>query len=179
MRKVTFIFGLLAGAIVSALSVIIMVLCETGAINFDHGDFITYGSMVIALAMIFFGIKSYRDNYQNGVLKFTKGLQIGMLISLVASLLYVATWEAFYQIQPEVYASFMNKYADHQVNKMKEKGASLAEIDETMKAMAGMKERLKNPVIRFGMTLMELLPVGIIITLISAAVLRRREFLPA
>ena len=61
MRKVTLSFGLLAGVIVSVLSVIVFALCENGAINFDSGDFITYGSMVIALAMVFFGIKSYRD----------------------------------------------------------------------------------------------------------------------
>src|SRR5574341_1405466 len=179
MRKVTLTFGFLAGVIVSVLAVIILTLCENGAINFDNGDFLTYGSMVIALAMVFFGIKSYRDNYQNGAIKFTKGLQVGMLISLVASLMYVATWEAFYQIQPDVFASFMDKYADHQINKMKEKGALPAVIDQKVKEMADMKAMYKNPLSRIGMTLFLILPVGIIITLISAAVLRRKEFLPA
>src|SRR5574341_2222662 len=120
MRKVTLTFGLLAGVIVSVFMVIIMGLCENGKINLDKSDFIGYGSMVVALSMIFFGIKSYRDNYQNGAIKFWKGLQVGMLITLVASLMYVATWEAFYQIQPDVFASFMDKYAAHQVNQMKE-----------------------------------------------------------
>jgi hypothetical protein len=179
MRKVTLTFGLLAGVIVSVLSVVVFTLCENGAINFDSGDFITYGSMVIALAMVFFGIKSYRDNYQNGVIKFTKGLQVGTLISLVASLLYVGTWEAFCRIQPEVFASFMDKYADHQVNKMRGKDASSAEIDEKIKEMANLKAMYQNPLSRIGITLFLILPVGIIITVISAAVLKRREFLPA
>ncbi len=91
MRKVVITFGVLAGAIVSIFSIFIMDLCKRGAITFDNSDFIGYGSMVIALSIIFFGIKSYRDNYQNGAIKFTKGLQVGMLISLVASLMYVAT----------------------------------------------------------------------------------------
>ncbi|MGH7456054.1 MAG: DUF4199 domain-containing protein [bacterium] len=180
MRKVTLIFGLLAGAIISVVMVVAMVMWEKGTMTCDNSnDLVGYASMVIALSMVFFGIKSYRDNYQNGAIKFTKGLQVGLLISLVASLMYVATWETYYQIRPDAYASFVDQYADHHVNKMKENGASPAEIDEKIKEMADMKEMIKNPVLRFGMTLMELFPVGIIITLISAAVLRKKEFLPA
>ncbi len=74
--------------------------------------------------MIFFGIKSYRDNCQNGAIKFVKALQVGMLITLVASLMYATALEAYFQIKPEILTSFMDKYADHQINKMKEKGAS-------------------------------------------------------
>jgi len=178
MRKVTLVFGLLAGAIVSVFMVIIMKLCENGTINFDNSDLIGYGSMVIALSMIFFGIKSYRDNYQNGTTKFGSGLQVGMLITLVASLLYAATGETIYQIDPEGQAAFMDKYADHYINKLKESGASPAEIEHKVKEMANLKEMNKNPLIRFGIALAIILPVGIIITLISAAVLRRKEFLP-
>ncbi len=179
MRKVTLTFGLLAGVIVSVFMVIIMGLCENGTINFDNGDVIGYGSMVIALSMIFFGIKSYRDNYQNGAIKFGKGLQVGMLITLVAALIYAAAGEAYYQTNPEAQAALMDKYADHHINKMKERGALPAEIDQKVKEMADLKEMHKNPAIRFGMTLAIILPVGIVVTLISAAVLRRKEFLPA
>jgi ABC-type sugar transport system permease subunit len=179
MRKVTLIFGLLAGVIVSVFMVIIMKLCENGTISFDNSDFIGYGSMVIALSMIFFGIKSYRDNFQNGAIKFGKGLQVGMLITLVASLLYAAAGETYYQIDPEGQAAVMDKYANHHINKMKEQGASPAEIEQKVKEMAGMKEMYKNPLLRFGMTLAIILPVGVVVALLSAAVLRRKEFLPA
>ncbi len=180
MRKVTFIFGLLAGIIISGFMVVAMVMWEKGTMTFNNtNDLFGYAVIVLALSMVFFGIKSYRDNYQNGAIKFTKGLQVGLLISLVASLMYVATWETYYQIRPEGYVSFVDQYCDHQVNKMKENGASSAEIDEKIKEMADMKEMIKNPVLRFGMALMELFPFGIIVTLISAAVLRKKEILPA
>jgi hypothetical protein len=179
MRKVTLTFGLLAGVIVSVFMVIIMGLCESGTINFDNSDFIGYGSMVIALSMIFFGIKSYRDNYLNGAIKFGKGFQVGMLITLVASLIYAAAGEAYYQIDPDSQAVLMDKYANHHLNKLKEKGASPAEIEQKVKEMADLKEMNKNPVIRFGIALAIILPVGIIITLISAALLRKKDFLPA
>ena len=179
MRKVILIFGLLAGVIVSIFLVIIMALCENDTINLDNSDLIGYGSMVIALSMIFFGVKSYRDNYQNGAIKFGKALQVGLLITLVASLIYAAVGEAYYQTSPESQLALMDKYADHHINKMKEEGAPSAEIDQKAKEMAGLKEMYKNPLIRFGMTLAIILPVGIVITLISAAILRKKEFLPA
>lgn len=179
MRKVTFTFGLLSGAIVSVFLFIIMGLCENGTITFDNSEFIGYGSMVIALSMIFFGIKSYRDNYLNGAIKFGKGLQVGLLIALVASLIYAAAGETFYQIDPAGQAALTSKYADYQINKMKEGGASPAAIEQKAKETASMMEMYKNPLLRFVMTLAIILPVGIIITLISAAVLRKKEFLPA
>jgi hypothetical protein len=179
MRKIALTFGALAGVIVAVFSFIIIGLCKNGKISFDNGDFIGYGSMVIALSMIFFGIKSYRDNFQNGAIKLGKGLQVGMLITLVASLIYVLAGEAYYQIDPETNTTMMDKYADYHINKMREKGASPETIAQKSKELADMKEMYKNPLLRFGMTLALILPVGVIITLISAAVLRRKEFLPA
>lgn len=179
MRKVTLIFGLLAGVIVSVFMVIIMGLCESGRISLDKSDFIGYGSMVIALSMIFFGIKSYRDNYLNGAIKFGTGFQVGMLITLVASLIYAVAGETYYQIDPEGQAAFMDKYADHHINKLKENGATPAAIEQKVKEMADLKEMNKNAVIRFVMAVVIILPVGIVITLIGAAVLRRKAFLSA
>lgn len=179
MRKITLTFGLLAGIIVSVFMVITVKLCETGAINFDNSDFIGYGSMVIALSMIFFGIKSYRDNYRNGAITFSKALHVGMLITLVAALIYAVAGETYYQIDPEGQAVMMEKYADHHINKMKANGAATAEIEQKIKEMTDLKEMNRNPVVRFGITLAIILPVGIIITLLSAAVLRKKDFLPA
>src|SRR6266540_2514724 len=175
MRKVTLTFGLLAGAIISVFLVIGMALWEkTGKIT--TSELIGYATMVIALSMIFFGIKSYRDNYQKGAINFWKGFQVGLLIALIASLMYAITWETYMQARPASAAAFLDYYAECQVIKMKEKGASAAEIDQKDKKF---KRMYGNPAIRFGITLMEILPVGIIITLISAAVLRKKEFLPA
>lgn len=179
MQKVTIIFGLLAGVIVSVFMVIIMALCENGTINPDNSNFIGYGSMVIALSMIFFGIKSYRDNFLNGAIRFGKGFQVGMLITLVASLIYAVAGETYYQINPASQVAVMDKYAAYHLNKMKEQNASPADIDQKAKEMAELKELYQNPAIRFGMTLAIILPVGIVITLISAAVLKKRRFLPA
>src|SRR5262245_36447080 len=172
MRKVTLIFGLLAGAIISVLLLVGIAIWEkTGKIT--ASELFGYATMVIALAMIFFGIKSYRDNYQNGVIRFWKGIQVGLLIASIASLMYAITWETYLHVRPAGYQGFIDYYVECQINKKKEKGASAAEIDQEVRKMDGVRKIYSNPATRFGMTLMEILPVGIIITLISAAILRK------
>lgn len=178
MRKVTLTFGLIAGAIISVFLVIGFALWENSR-KMINSELIGYAIMVIALSMVFFGIKSYRDNYQKGAINFWKGFQVGLLITLIASLMYAITWETYLQSRPASYQAFVDYYIECQINKKKEKGASAAEVDQMVKSMDDFKRLYRNPAIRFGMTLMEILPVGIIITLISAAVLRKKEFLPA
>ncbi|MCI0664404.1 MAG: DUF4199 domain-containing protein [Acidobacteria bacterium] len=179
MRKVTLIFGLLAGVIISMFMILGFVLYETDVMTTYFSELVGYATMVIALSMVFFGIKSYRDNYQNGAIRFWKGFQVGLLISLIASLMYALTWETYMQSRPASAASFMEKYKESVINKMKEKGASAEKIDQEIKSIEIWMQRYQNPLIRFGITIMEILPVGIIITLISAALLRKKELLPA
>ena len=178
MRKVTLIFGLLAGAIVSAFMVISLAIFEKTGKAFDNA-LVGYATMVIALSMVFFGIKSYRDNYQSGAIRFWKGFQVGLFITLIASLMYVITWETYLQVRPGNAAAFIDYYIECQIDKKRQKGVSAAELDLEVKKGEDIKRMYRNPAIRFGMTLMEIMPVGIIITLISAAVLRKKEFLPA
>lgn len=172
MKKTILIYGFIAGFIVGALMLATMPLWNSGVLNFDNGALVGYTTMVIALSVIFFGVKSYRDNHSGGAITFWKAVQIGMLITTIASVMYALSWEVSYDMI--IADDFMQKMTDHYVAKMKAKGASA----EEMKSMESYFEWYKNPVIRFGMTLMEILPVGIVITLLSAGLLRRKEFLP-
>jgi hypothetical protein len=179
MRKVVLTFGLISGGIISTFLLIGMHLWSKGLLNFDTSELVGYSSMIIALSMVFFGIKSYRDNYLSGSIKFLKGLQVGLLISLVASLIYASSWEVYYQTNEEVRNSFMDRYVEHSITKMKNAGATESEVEEKIEQMNTMKELYKNPIVRFGFTMLELLPVGILISLISAGILRKRAVLPA
>lgn len=179
MRKVILTFGLLAGAIISTFMIVGIVLWEKGATSLYFSEYIGYGTMVIALSMIFFGIKSYRDNYLQGAIGFWKGFQVGLLISLIASLMYAITWETYTQARPNLSNSLMEKYTANVINKMKEKSAPADKIDQQIKNMETMAKMYRNPMFRFGITIIEILPVGIIISLISAALLRKKEILPA
>ena len=175
MTKIVLVFGLISGAIAGLLMWILMSFVGGGTIDFDSGMLWGYATMIIALTLIFFGIKSYRDN-NGGQITFVKGLQIGLLISLISGICYAAAWEIYY---PKVGDEFMQKYTAHELDKMKASGASEAEIENARVESEKFMELYKNFFVRFAMSLMEILPVGIIVTLISALLLRRREVLPA
>lgn len=178
MRNVVLLFGSISGIIVSIFLLVGMYLWNQGLLTFDTGDLVGYAGMIIALSLVFFGIKSYRDKHLKGTIKFVQGLHVGLLISLIASLIYAGVWEVYYQTNEDVRNSFMDKYTEYCVMKMKKEGASESDIEKKVKEISDLKEMYKNPFMRFGITAMEILPVGILISFISAAVLRRRDVLP-
>lgn len=177
MKRIVITYGLIAGSIVAAMILISIPLWNNGTLNFDNGEITGYTSMVVALSLIFVGIKSYRDKHGNGVISFGKGVKIGLLISLIAAAMYSLAWEVSFT---QMSGDFMAQMTEHYTKELKESGASEAEVQESMKQMVMMQEYYKNPIIRFLITaIVEILPVGLVITLISAALLRRKEFLPA
>lgn len=177
MKRIIIIYGLIAGSIVAAMILLAIPLWKNGILNHDNGEVVGYTTMVIALSVIFFGVKSYRDKYGNGVITFARGVKIGLLISVIAAVMYSLAWEiSLTQLGDEFVTQAMEQY----FHEMKEDGATEAEIQEARNKMVMMQEYYKNPVIRFFITaVVEILPVGFVITLISAALLRKKEFLPA
>ena len=176
MNRVIITYGLIAGAIVSALMFITIPLWRNDIIAPDKGELVGYTTMVIALSMVFFGVKSYRDNHQNGTITFWKGVKAGLLITLIASLMYGLSWEVCYRT---VMKDFTTQMTEQSLAKLKKEGATEAAIKKAMDEMADFVEKYQNPFIRFGITLTEILPVGIIISFLSAALLKRRQFMPA
>jgi hypothetical protein len=168
MKKIVLIYGLLSGAIVGAMFFITMPLYERGVLTMENGELVGYSTMVIALSLIFFGVKSYRDSHLGGSITFGKALTVGLLITLLASLIYAITWEVIYNTMTD----FVKEMGDKYFEKLRAEGTTQAKIDE----YAVMYE---NPFIRFAMTLMEIAPVGILISLVSGGLLRKKEFLPA
>jgi hypothetical protein len=174
MRKIVLTFGLIAGGIMAAMMVITVPFMD----QLEHGAtalVVGYASMVLAFLMVFFGIRTYRDNVGGGTVKFGRALAVGVLITLIATACYVATWEViYYNFMPD----FMDKYAAKQVENVKKSGASEAKIAETEKAMAQLAVAYKNPLVNIAYTSIEPLPVGLLFALISAGVLSRRKRQP-
>lgn len=175
MKKIILTNGLIAGAIVSSMFLISWPLFHGETMDLDNGMIFGYASMLIAFSMIFFGVKKFRDRHQGGVITFGKAFQIGILITVIASVMYALTWEVCYN----TFASdFTEKYTAHALNKMAEDGVPAAEIAAKKTEMESFNEMYKNPIVRFAFTAgMEIFPVGLLITLISAALFRRRAFL--
>lgn len=179
MKKTVLTFGLIGGVLAIMFTFLIATLCDRDMIAFDKAELVGYASMVIALSMIFFGIKSFRDNYGNGTITFWKGLQIGILITSIGSVMYIAGAELYTVLNPAFGPRVMEKYKEYETNKLAKKGAPQAEIEATVQQMTEMEKMMDNPFVRFGIYLIEIFPVGVIITFLSAALLRRREVLPA
>ena len=170
MQKIVLTFGLIAGAMLSA-----MMLCTLpflDKIGFDKGEIIGYTTMVAAFLMVYFGIRSCRDNVGGGKVTFGRAFLVGLLITLVASACYVATWQVVYH---EIAPDFVEKYAAYAVDKAKKSGATEAQIVAQKKEMTEFVALYKNPLVNIAFTFLEPLPVGLLFTLVSAGVLSRKR----
>jgi hypothetical protein len=170
MKKTILTFGLISGAILGGVTAIMVPLCMDGTMSFDHAEIFGYTVQVLSFLLVFFGIRSYREE-AGGAISFGKAFQVGILVTLVACAMYVVSWEiVYYRFVPD----FGDRYAARVLEKMKEKGESAEKIAKTTKDMAAFKEMYKNPAINAGITFMEVFPVGLAVTLLSAAILRRK-----
>ena len=170
MKKTVLTFGLISGAIISAMMLVTIPFLDV--IGFDRGEIIGYTSMVLAFLLIFFGVRSYRDNVAGGTVSFGRALAVGALIAVVASLCYVATWEVIYfKLEPD----FLTKYQAHMLEKARTDGASEEAIARKKGEMDEFAKLYKNPAINAAITFVEPLPVALIVALVSAGVLSRRR----
>lgn len=179
MKKIVLTFGLIGGAIMVFFVFLVGTLHDRELIDPDKGEIVGYATMVISLSVIFFGIKSYRDNYGGGTITFWKGIQIGLLISVIGGVLYFVGVEAYNLANPEFAPKFMKKWAEHEADKARARGASENEIAAASKQIEDMDKVFANPLFMFLICLMEMSPVSILITVISSVLLRRKELLPA
>ncbi len=169
MKKTVLTFGLLSGAVMAAM--MLAALPFENKLSNGKAEILGYTTIVLAALLIYFGVRSYRENVSGGQLTFGRGFTVGILIALISSACYVGTWEIVnYYFMPD----FADKYAAHMVEQQKAAGASQKEIDETTKKMQEFKESYKNPVYNIAMTFMEPFPVDLVVTLISAALLRKK-----
>jgi hypothetical protein len=165
MKKVVLVYGVFAGIALIILSIILQMSLG------EHNMITGYVTMVLSLLMVFFGIKSYRDQHLGGRMTFGQGFKVGILITLIASVFYVVGWEIYSSLYMP---NFMDDYAASTLKEMKADGASAAKISETMAEMEQWKEMYKNPLVRYGLVFLEIFPVGLLVTLISAAILKRK-----
>ncbi|HEU4829765.1 MAG TPA: DUF4199 domain-containing protein [Gemmatimonadales bacterium] len=169
MRRYVLTYGLIAGAILSVLMVISMSIHDR--IGFDRAMIVGYTTMVIAFLMIFFGVKAYRDNEHPDGLTFGRAFATGLLISFVATACYVATWQV---VSRTMATDYLEKYAAYTLEKSREAGASEAELAAEAKEMAEFQEMYRNPLVNIAFTFVEPLPVGLLMSLVAAGVLRRK-----
>ena len=170
MKKTVWKYGLLSGALVSAL--LAVTIPFQGEDGFNHSLVVGYATIVLAFLLIYFGVRSYRDNVGRGRVSFGRALAVGTLIGVIASLCYVATWEVVYfKFMPD----FMAQYNARALEKERAAGASEATLAQKKVEMDKFEKMYRNPAINVAFTMLEPLPVALVIALISAGVLSRRK----
>ena len=168
MKKLILNYELIAGAVVSLM----LVISFSGSMqNFENAELFGYTAMIVAFSTIFFAIKAERDKNQGGIISFGKALQIGLGITLVASAIYVLAWMI---ISETIAKDFMTEYYQQSVEQLKTSDLTEAEIDAKMEEMEDFQELYKNPIVKIGITFLELFPVGFIVSLISSLILKKK-----
>lgn len=174
MKRIVFIYGIIGGVLVLGISALIFVVLGD---QFSHAqnELFGYLVMIISLSIIFVGIKQYRDKELGGVIKFKQAFLVGLYMSLIAGTIYVANWEVYMQTAGD---SFIENYQASIIENMQKGGSSEEEIAEQREENEKYKKIYSNTFLRILITYSEILPVGLAITLISAALLRKSSFLP-
>src|ERR1700741_4564989 len=171
MKRTILIYGLILGTILSLNMIFVVRLFYTSP-DFQSNDFVGYSAMVLMFSLVFFGFRNYRNKQLDGVISFGKALKSGIIITLIASTLYVIAWLFYYSL---FVPDFIDKFIPHVLKETARKGATPAELADTAKQMEQYREMYKSPFFVIVLTYAEVLPVGLIVALISSFILKRKQ----
>jgi len=176
VQKHALTFGVLAGLILILLFILEQSLWfkDPENIDFKKGEILGYISMLISLSMIFFGVRTYRDKHLNGIISFGKAFQVGLWITLVASTIYVVGWIIYFNTS-ETMQQFPELYLNYMLEELQKSGASTTEIAEKEVEFRRNMAMYKNPAVMIAITFLEIFPVGLVIDLLSAFLLRKKN----
>ena len=170
MKKIVLTFGLLSGA----LSALMMfgTVPFLDRIGYDRAAVVGYTAIVISFLFVYFGVRSYRDNVAGGTLTFGKAFGVGILITLISCVCYVVAWEiVYFKMMPD----FVDRYTAYGVEHLKATGGTPAAIEALKAEMESFRKLYDNPLTNAAITFTEPFPIGLLITIISAAVLRKKS----
>ncbi len=166
MKKIVWVFGLIIGAILCANMIVMVNLMYTNP-DFKGNDIVGYAAMVVLFSLIFFGVMNYRNKYLNGAISFGKAFKTGFLIALIGSTMYVVVWLFYYYL---FVPDFIDVYTAYVL-----KECAATDLPAKAAEMESFKEMYKNPVFVILITYSEVLPIGVVVALVSALILKRKK----
>lgn len=168
MTRNILIFGTIMGAIICTNMVYMVSLCYSNP-DMEPNDVLGYAAMVIVFSLTFFAIRNYRNNSLNGIISFGHAFKTGAITVLLASTLYVVVWLFYYYL---FVPDFIDKYTAFELKRATRAGVT--DLTEKTAEMAKLKDMYQNPLLVVLITYMEVLPVGLVVALVSAAVLKKK-----
>jgi hypothetical protein len=170
MKKTILTFGLISGILASILMIATLPLLKA----LEHGNrgmIVGYTAIVLVALLVYFGIRSYRDNQANGTITFGRAFTIGLGITLISCTIYVITWQIIYfNFMPHMMDSYFAKL----VQEAQSSPGSPAVIQAKVDAIRHSQQLYQNPFFNALYTFIEPFPIDLLITLISAAILRKK-----
>jgi hypothetical protein len=164
MQNIIFKNGILGGIIVSIV-MISMIWYMKANPGVQPNAILGFISMFSAFTFLILGIKQQRQ-IDNGTITFGSAFLTGLGISFVISTIYVLVWLIIYY---NFFPDFMDKYSE-----MVLKNTNPEELTAKITEMNQMKEWYKNPLMIILLTYMEILPIGIVVSLIGALILKKK-----
>ena len=175
MQRLILTSGLIAGVVVGIQLFLIVTLFGDNPPTGPLGMALGYLTMLIALSAVFVAIKRRRDHELGGAIRFWPAFGLGVAISAVAGVLYMLTWEVLLAIHGTAYLETM---MTAEVERERAAGASAAELAALQAWIADFLKSYANPLIRMPITFSEIFPIGLLVSLVSAALLRNPRFMP-
>lgn len=164
MNKIILKNGLFGSIIVSALLVFVTMYMKANPEK-EVNMLIGFAVMILAFFFVALGIKQQREA-NNELISFGKAFMTGFWITFIISTIYVLVWLIiFYNFFP----NFAEHYTDMAIAK-----ASPDEVAKVTEDMNSFKEMYKNPILVILFTYMEILPLGIVFSLVSALILKKK-----
>jgi hypothetical protein len=174
MKNVILRYGIISGIVIASIMLISTLIVKglgNEKASFEYGMIIGYTNMLLAFSAIFFAMKKYRDTQNDQKLSIKDGILIGLGITVIATIFYSLMWLfVYYNIIP----NFMEEYSAYVLEKLEADGATSAAIEQHNKDIESFKAMYNSPFSVFLITLIEPLPVGILVTFVSTLVLRRK-----
>lgn len=173
MLRTSLIFGLIAGVVLICLQAAVYQLCFAGYITLDNSSYIGFAGMLIVFSLIFFAVRSYRETVGGGAVGFWKALQVGILVTFIAAFLQAAGWHIYNLINPEFKDFFIQKFTEYSTRGLNA-ASDQAAIDAVKARIELMRTIYANPWLDLLFSVAMVAPVGIIVSVISAIILKRR-----
>lgn len=164
VAKMVLIYGGIAGAVIIGVN----------TLSYEFGlayAWLGFLVMLIAFSTIFFAMRQYRDEVLGGVIKVSTGFLFGLGIATVASVVYVSVWEIYLHATD---FEFIEVYIATILETLRIQGASQAEIEAAILETEDLRRSYSNDWYRMGITLTEILPVGVLVSLVSAIILKQQ-----
>ena len=164
--------GVIAGLIPVVFMVIFSTVWNNDKPNFELGEILGYLGITVGMVIIYFALRSHKNQTLQGQMSFKQGFLMGFYISLVSSCIYAIGWMIFYN---GFATDFMDRYYEYAVQKLKNSNLDPKKLEQQVKNIEDMKEMYKNPLVQFGFTFFEIFPIALIVSAISAVILRKKS----